>query len=122
MVHILFIFADGDSKRDFVNTFDAYSEILNAFNQCEEYFVGAARATTKKPIEILVAEAYVSQVAPVKEYLEYAAVAGFEDTQICEDIEQMYGIHAPYVLTSWRKHMKEYMEELERFMIDHPIG
>jgi hypothetical protein len=121
MVHIVFIFADGASKRDFDSTFDAYVEVLNAFNQCEEYFVGALRATSKKPVEILAAETYVAQVGPIKEYLEYAAVAGFDDDQICGDIEQMFGIHAPWVLASWRKHMREYMKELEAFMIKHPI-
>ena len=122
MVHIVLVFADGDSKRDFVSTFDAYNEILNAFNMCEGYFVGALRATSKKPVDILKAEEYLSQVGPVKEYLEYAAVAGFDDAQICEDIERMYGRYAPSMLPSWRKHMREYMQELENFMIQHPIG
>lgn len=121
MINIIFTFADGDSKRDFNSTFDAYVEVLNAFNQCEEYFVGARLATSKKAeyINILDAEAYIGQIGPVKDYLEYAAVAGFEESQICEDIKEMYFMVVPKMLTSWKQHMREYMKELEEFVLKH---
>lgn len=124
MIHIVFTFTDGDSKRDFNSTFDAYVEVLNAFNQCEEYFVGARLATSKKAeyIDILEAEAYIGQIGPVKDYLEYAAVAGFDESQICEDIKNMFFMVVPEMLTSWKKHMREYSKELKEFMANHPIG
>lgn len=122
MKHFILTFTDGDSKRDFDSTFDAYVEILNAFNQCEEYFIGARLANEKEGyVNILDAEAYVQQVAPVKEYLELAAVAGFEDDQICEEIKNMYFMDVPEVLPSWKQYMEEYMEELENYMLKHPI-
>lgn len=114
---ITFIFADGESRRHFDSTFDAYEEVLNAYNMCEEYFVGVRLATTKRPIDILEAERYLRQVGPVKDYLEYAAVCGFDDEQIVEDINSLYGIYAHGVLSSWKTHMREYMDVLERFMI-----
>lgn len=123
MIHIIFTFADGDSDRVFNSTFDAYVEVLNAFNQCEEYFVGARLATSKKAeyINILKAEAYIGQIGPVKDYIEYAAVAGFDEDQICEDISRMYFIDVQQILSSWKQHMEEYMEELEDYMLKHPI-
>lgn len=121
MINVVFTFADGESKRHFDSTFDAYVEVLNAFNQCEEYFIGARLASAKKPeyIDILEAEAYIGQIGPVKDYLEYAAVAGFDDVQICEDIKWMFFIAVPEMLTSWKQHMREYMEELEEFVLKH---
>ena len=123
MVRITFVFADGPQDREFKSTFDAYVEVLNAFNQCKEYFVGARLASSKKPeyIDILKAEAYIGQIGPVKDYLEYAAVAGFDEDQICEDISWMYFINVPQVLTSWKRHMREYMKELEEFMLKCPV-
>lgn len=108
MVHFIFTFADGESRRDFNSTFDAYIEVLNAFNQCEEYFVEARLATSKKPISILDAEAYLGQVDPVKDYLERAAAEGISDEEICETISQMFFIDVPHLLASWKKHMREY--------------
>ena len=108
MVHVIFNFADGESKRHFNSTFDAYIEVLNAFNQCEEYFVEARLATSKKPIDILDAEAYLGQVDPVKDYLERAAAEGISDEEICETISQMFFMDVPCLLASWKKHMREY--------------
>lgn len=119
MVHIIFTFADGESKRHFNSTFDAYVEILNAFNQCEEYFLGARLATSKKPeynINILDAEAYLRQVGPVKDYLEYATVAGFDEKQIMEDIAEMFFMKVTEMLPSWKKHMREYASEIDKYM------
>lgn len=118
MVHIIFTFADGDSKRDFNSTFDAYVEVLNAYNQCEEYFLGARLATSKKPeyINILDAETYLEQVSPVKDYLEYAAVAGFDEEQIMEDIAEMFFMKVTELLPSWKKHMREYASEIDKYM------
>ena len=117
MVRITFVFADGPQNREFKSTFDAYCEILNAFNQCEEYFVGARLADDKEGwINILDAEAYVAQVAPVKEYLEIACLSGFEDYQIREDIKQMFFMDVPKILSSWRQYMKEYVEGYEEYL------
>ena len=118
MVHIIFSFADGDSKRDFNSTFDAYVEILNAYNQCEEYFLGARLASSKKPeyINILDAEAYLGQVGPVKDYLEYAAVAGFDESQIMEDIAEIFFMKVTEMLPSWKKHIREYASEIDHYM------
>ena len=119
-----FVFADGETDRVFNSTFDAYIEVINAFNQCEDYFIGARLATSKKPeyLDIFNVEAYVNQVAPVKDYLEYAAAAGFDEEQIMEDIAEMFFMKVTELLPSWKKHMREYMRELEDFMINHPIG
>ncbi len=118
MKHFILTFADGDSKRDFNSTFDAYVEILNAFNQCEEYFIGARLATSKKAeyINILDAEAYIGQVGPVKDYLEYAAVAGFDESQIMEDIAEMFFMKVTELLPSWKQHMREYTSQIDHYM------
>lgn len=112
MVHIIFIFADGDSKREFQSTFDAFEEIVNAYNMCEDYFIGALRATTKKPINILDAESYLAEVGPVKDYLERAVAEGIDDIEICEFISQTFFMNVPYLLASWKKHMREYSKSV----------
>lgn len=60
MIKVLFYFADGVTERDFDSTFDALSEVVTAFNQCEDYFVGARFANDKEGewINILKAEEY----------------------------------------------------------------
>ena len=119
MVKFIFRFADGDSEREFNSTFEAYCEVLEAYNQCEEYFLGARLATSKKAdwINILDAEEYVGQVGPVKEYLEHAAVCGFDEYQIREDIQNMYFMNVPSMFASWKKHMQEYVKELDNFIL-----
>lgn len=125
MVHFIFTFADGESRRDFNSTFDAYVELINAYSVCgDKYFFGARLASSTKPeyIDILKAEVYCGQINPVKDYLEYAAVSGFDESQICEDIKAMYFMEVPKMLASWKQHMREYMKELEAFMLKHPIA
>lgn len=100
---IILIFADGQRKAQFDSTFDAYEEVLNAFNQCEEYFIEARLATSKKPISILDAEAYLGQVGPVKDYLERAVAEGISEEEMCETISQMFFLEVPKLLASWKK-------------------
>lgn len=117
MINIIFTFADGDSDRVFNSTFDAYVEVLNAFNQCEEYFLGARLADDKAGwINIIDAEAYVMQVAPVKEYLEIACLYGFDDSQIREDIKQIFFMDVSEILPSWRQHMEEYDDAYDDYI------
>ncbi|MBO7636780.1 MAG: hypothetical protein J6S89_09400 [Paludibacteraceae bacterium] len=115
MFHYIFRFADGDQDRFFNSTFDANCTIVDAFNMCEEYFLGARLADEKEGwINILEAEKYVTEVAPVKSYLEHACGACFDDAQICGDVKRLYAIDQSKVLPSWRQHMEECRKNCER--------
>lgn len=117
MFHFIFRFADGDQDRFFKSTFEAYCVILDAFNQCEEYFLGARLADEKEGwIHILDAEAYVAQVAPVKEYLEIAGLYDFDDSQIREDIKRMFSMDVPEILPNWKQYMEEYVKGYKEWL------
>lgn len=117
MFHYIFRFADGDQDRFFNSTFDANCTIVDAFNMCEDYFLGARLADEKEGwVNILDAETYVMQVAPVKEYLEIACLSGFDDSQIREDIKRMFFMDVPEILPSWRQHMEEYSDAYDDYI------
>lgn len=119
MVHIILKFSDGESERSFPTTFDAYNEVLNAFNQCEEYFIGARLADDKegKYISILDAEAYNAQVGPIKDYLEEACLQGFGESQLLDDIAQLLYHRFDEMLPSWKQHIEEYGKNFDEFQI-----
>ena len=123
VVHIIFKFSDGEFDRFFGTTFEALCEVTTAFNMCEEYFIGARFADEKegKYISILDAEKTVKEVYRVKEYLQLAAAAGFDDKQIVEDINMLHGMNYTSVLPSWKQYMEEYWNHIEETMIDHNI-
>ena len=110
MFHYIFKFADGDHDLFFNSTFDANCTIVDAFNMCEDYFIGARLADEKEGwVNILEAEKYVTEVTPVKSYLEHACAACFDEAQICQDIKRMYFPDAASIkiLSSWKQHMSE---------------
>lgn len=109
MVHVTFIFSDGEFERFFNTTFDALCEVTTAYNMCEEYFIGARFADDKegKYVNILDAEKTVKEVYRVKEYLQLAVAAGFDDDQIAADL----GVSE--VLSSWKQYMEEYWKHIE---------
>ena len=89
----------------------------------EEYFVGARYDSDKgNYVNILNAEAYLREIHPVKEYIEIACASGFDDSQIIKQANEMFGVKVSEIPSSWKQHMKEYMEQLEEYMISHPIG
>lgn len=112
MIQVLFRFADGVRVNNFKSTFSAYCAILNAFNMYEEYFIGAK---TDKYLNILDVEKYVSEITPVKEYLEIAALAGFEDSQILEETNCIFHQTYSEIPSSWKQHMSEFNEALVEF-------
>ena len=117
MVKVIFKFSDGEYMRFFNTTFDALCEVTTAYNMCEEYFIGARFADDKegKYINILDAEKTVKEVYRVKEYLQLAAAAGFDDDQIAADL----GVSE--VLPSWKQYMEEYWNHIEETTINHDI-
>lgn len=125
MFHYIFRFADGDQDRFFNSTFDANCTIVDAFNMCEDYFLGARLADEKEGwINILEAEKYVTEVAPVKSYLEHACGACFDEAQIRQDIERMYfpGAVSIKILSSWKQHMSEFNSWLKEQYVRTAIG
>lgn len=125
MFHYIFRFADGDQDRFFNSTFDANCTIVDAFNMCEEYFLGARLADDKEGwVNILEAEKYVTEVAPVKSYLEHACGACFDDAQIRQDIKRMYfpGAVSIKVLSSWKQHMSEFNSWLKEQYVRTTVG
>ena len=118
MVHIIFRFADGDSERDFNNTFEAMCAIVDAFNYCEDYFIGARFADEKEGnwINILDAEAIMCEVGRVREYLEIACICCFSDEQILKEIREICNYEADQILPSWRQFMKEYTDSLNEWI------
>lgn len=125
MFHYIFRFADGDQDRFFNSTFDANCTIVDAFNMCEDYFLGARLANEKEGwINILEAEKYVTEVAPVKSYLEHACGACFDEAQIRQDIKRMYfpGAVSIKILSSWKQHMSEFNSWLKEQYVRTAIG
>lgn len=125
MFHYIFRFADGDQDRFFNSTFDANCTIVDAFNMCEEYFLGARLADEKEGwVNILEAEKYVTEVAPVKGYLEHACGACFDEAQIRQDIKRMYfpGAVSIKILSSWKQHMSEFNSLLKEQYVRTTVG
>lgn len=125
MFHYIFKFADGDQDRFFNSTFDANCTIVDAFNMYEDYFLGARLADDKEGwINILEAEKYVTEVAPVKSYLEHACGACFDEAQICQDIKRMYFPDAVSIkiLSSWKQHMSEFNSWLKEQYVRTTVG
>ena len=111
MKTFVLVFADGPQVRNFPTTFDAFGIITDAYNMYEEYFVGARYDTIEGDfVNMLYAEEYLRAVAPVKEYLEHACMACFDDSQIIDDVRTLYNIKVTSIPSSWKQHMKEYVE------------
>lgn len=111
MKTFVFIFSDGPKIRNFQTTFDAFGIITDAYNMYEEYFVGARYDTIEGNfVNMLNAEEYLRSVAPVKEYLEHACMACFNNSQIIDDVRTLYDIKVTSIPSSWKQHMKEYIE------------
>lgn len=106
MIHVTFQFADGVRESDFVSTFDAYCEILDANNYCEEYFLGAT--IDNNVVKILDAERYISEIYPAKGYLENAVLYGFPESQIQEETTERFGRLTKELPESWKQHMMEF--------------
>lgn len=108
MLHYIFRFADGDRERSFKSTFDAYCAISEAYNF--DGFLGARLAADEKEgyVSILEVEEYLLSLGKVRDYLELASSACFDDAQILEDIRRDYDPSATSILPAWRKHMDEY--------------
>lgn len=125
MFHYIFRFADGDQDRFFNSTFDANCTIVDAFNMCEDYFLGARLADEKEGwINILEAEEYVTEVAPLKSYLEHACGACFDEAQIRQDIKRIYfpGAVSIKILSSWKQHMSEFNSWLKEQYVRTTVG
>ena len=118
MIRIQLQFADGVSDRSYNSTFDACCDILNAYNMYEEYFIGAYSIDNKEYVKILDAEKYMSQVGPVKDYLELATLNGFSEAQICEEISDHFYTKVSEMFDSWKQHMKEYAERYDRYIAE----
>ena len=80
MQTFIFIFGNSIQERRFKTTYDAMCEYLDANHQYEDVFY--AKDAKGEVVNLLEAEALVKSVHPVKEYLEIAALAGFEKEQI----------------------------------------
>lgn len=99
--------------------------MVDAFNMCEDYFLGARLADEKEGwVNILEAEKYVTEVAPVKSYLEHACGACFDEAQIRQDIKRMYfpGVVSIKILSSWKQHMSEFNSWLKEQYTRNTIG
>ena len=109
MVHVTFQFVPEVVERDFESTFDAYCDIITAYNRYEDYFVGAK--IDNSWVKILDAESYIDRFA---KYLHTAALAGFPDSQILEETKEGFGESCSEIPASWRKLMKQYSDTLSR--------
>ena len=117
MKTFVFIFNDGPKIRNFQTTFDAFGIITDAYNMYEEYFVGARYDSEEGNfVNMLHAEEYLRSVAPVKEYLEHACMAGFDDSQIIDDVRTLYNIKVTSIPSNWKQHMKEYSEGYKEYL------
>ena len=112
MPKFIFIFGSTISERRFDTTYEAMCDYLDANNQYEDVF--HAKDEKGNPVILTEAESLVKSISPVREYLEVAALAGFNDKQILHDTKGIHGTENATVPTSWKQYMKEYAEYCDR--------
>lgn len=105
----MFQFAHEVVERDFESTFDAYCDIITAYNMYEDYFVGAKIDNTW--VKILDAESHVTRFV---EYLHAASCYGLSDKQILEETKEHFNESCSKVPSSWKQIMKDYSKTLSQ--------
>lgn len=110
MVHVTFQFAPEVVERDFESTFDAYCDIITAYNRYEDYFVGAK--IDNSWVKILDAERYITRFV---EYLHAASCYGLSDKQILEETKDGFNESCSKIPSSWKQIMKDYSKALSRY-------
>ena len=116
MVEVIFKY-NGEEDRKVLHTkYEAYCKVLDAYNMCEDHFVGAKFADSEKWINILDAEEYVSQVYPVKEALEQCAIHSLDESDVLDYANREYFLSLTEFFPSWKDYVKEYAAEIERQM------
>ena len=52
----------------------------------------------------------------IKEYLEIACLSGFDDKQIIDDVNALFGFRVSSVPETWKAFMKDYIEEYNAYI------
>lgn len=114
MKTFIFIFGNDIRERRFNTTYEAMCEYLDANNQYEDVFY--AKDAKGEVVNLLEAEALVKSVSPVKEYLEIAALAGFEKEQVLQETKELCGVSNDTLPPSWTQYMDEFLDGYNEYL------